>query len=715
MIKDRETEPFKSYYESNRLKTAVADMEAFYFSEWHSLILKEFTIKNETESEFIALKSVSDCGNEYKADYENAGSRKLAINNLAEVVTTLCCERYDFPPKEKNDDEPYQIINQLVSQKSITPSIKSLFSEDNTLNRDKLLESFQRMIQCFIRTDLVLEAEESLFHCLMRNLLKDNSIVSINGRVGTGKSSFLSFFYEYLLSQKQRVVFWEVPYFNIETQYSITWSQTIFFITQLIKRDPSVILIIDGANVLSSDRNAYDDLIEAIKTDVFHHLCISCGNDISSFDTIWNLVEPKSSINLQFEGICADSKQFNDLISVAIPFFDEWRLNKLSLQSINKFLIQDDPKIISIDYQLLYMIAQQSKSLDNKPPQYMYVFIKRYLYTNYKHNQIDLYLTRVKNLLSSPLSSVPEPSFSRSETFKYNTYAWNYALTTGIYNLLKEDMIESNESKKLDVFLNNELLLPSDINCLLEEQLIEDRNQAKGSNKILDHIIAILSEREISAEAQSQLLYTACKLSYKDDNGRERLKQIAKKTAKEFKKQLKKAHGESKRILSLQYRSVSVILARCGDENELSYYNRLLVEEKDVKYDNLAFHLKYYFRELFSFHDAITLDLNSVYDEMLLNTYYVLEHLLANLDHSNLNSFNIHNLITFLHLCEFIVSKPGHLTGFPNEAKDIICKFKPELNQRNKKNNSSQEDFKRLLALVDSVIKAIIAYESDQQ
>lgn len=704
VIKDLTIDPFNSYYNNSRLKMAVADMEAFYFSEWHDLIKREESITRDNNSEFIAIKSVSDCGDGNKPQYEDAGSRQLAMNNLAEVVTCLCCDKYPFPRKKPGGKNLYPEIERLVSKKSVVRSVNDILQKDRIQNKDKVFESFQKMIQCFIRSDLEQSGEEALFPRLMDYLQRKDSIISINGRAGTGKSSFLSFFYEYLREHKQKVVLWEIPYFKNDTP---TWRQTIFFIIQLVKKDPSIILILDGTDALSSDTGAFQELIDAIKTGIFQHLCVSYGNDVGSLDTVRNLVESKNHLNLQFGGICVASKQLDDLLSAALPFFKVWHENELSSDSIKKFLLEKDgPRIINIDFQLLYMISQQSKSLGNTTPRYMYTFIKRYLDNKYKQNTIDSFLESVRGELSSQTGSL-EPTFSDSEAFRYNTYAWNYALTTGIFDLLKEDMKQVNESNELNTYLEKNILLSSDVNTLLEDQMVEARKQARGSNNVLDHIISIINKREISDEAKSQLLYSACRLAYRADNSRELLKQIAMQTANSFKEQLKTADGETKRILQLQYRSASVILALCGDGVELANYNRLLLREKQASDDNLAFHLKYYFRGLFSFHEAITLDLDSVFDEMVMNTYYVLERHLSNKESDDLKPFTLHNLITFLHLCPLVATRPGLITGFPSVANAIICKFKSVILSRNLPGSVSCAEFANLLALIDSVIIAI--------
>ena len=90
-----------------------------------------------------------------------------------------------------------------------------------------------------------------------------------------------------------------------------------------------------------------------------------------------------------------------------------------------------------------------------------------------------------------------------------------------------------------------------------------------------------------------------------------------------------------------------------------------------------------------------------------MNTYYVLERHLSNKESDDLKPFTLHNLITFLHLCPLVATRPGLITGFPSVANAIICKFKSVILSRNLPGSVSCAEFANLLALIDSVIIAI--------
>lgn len=255
--------------------------------------------------------------------------------------------------------------------------------------------------------------------------------------------------------------------------------------------------------------------------------------------------------------------------------------------------------------------------------------------------------------MASTEQNAHELAYDERQTFRNNSYAEALAYASAIYTLLKTH-INENKSNDMLAFLQKELILNSDTTTILEDKLREARKSNIIGARIIDSIMnALFSEKKKSTEMEMQLIYTLCSLCRNDVALKE---EIAKKITDiigELKRRISAESGIHKNELLLQYRSISIALCCFLNMPEaLSAYNIMLLESEKISSDNLAFHLCYYSRLVFSLQEVLALDFQNVSGEMLTNTFSVLiKRLTSSETEKNLtNPFHYHNLITLLQM-----------------------------------------------------------------
>lgn len=695
VIKDKQEPNYKKFVDQIRQKSALIDMECYYLSEWHDLIKRLEPKHCDKDSEFIAIKSVSDCGDVNKELYEQAGSRKLAMNNLTEVVTHFCSEVYPFPVKN-GDGELLQMVDEYISGKSIIRTVRDMISKCRDTGEElELIKKFEQMFKYFIRTEDPNEygCEDSVgmnFSVLKDILLQDRAAVTICGRSGTGKTTFFALFYIFLKAHQIPVVFWAIPLFSA-TKY-VTQRQIIYFLSRLLKNSntDAPILLLDGVNALGKDEAVHDEFIDLLQKSHIKHLCISYGDMIDSGDGIKPIVDLNMGFNieLQFGGVCIDSDEFDAFLDAALSFFHKVHDNQLTPDNIKKLLINRDgrSKVISIDYLLLYMISEKSGLLQQKNYRYLYTFLIAYFSAKYGNKNINSFISEVySSLVSGNGSLIIGKTFDASEMFRYNAYVEDVAYATAVCDLFKKD-----NDKEIEAFFTNELIFPSDITMILEDKLIEAQRQQETGRKILDAMIARLqSSTKKSAEMEIQILYTACSLGRNNQYNSQQLKEIVYKKRNHIMEEIERVGGNEQKLLMLQYRTLCIILALFFEEEDnLAEYNEKLIDEEATSLTNIIFHLYYYsgrffsYKDVisfgfFSYKDVISFDITNIHDEMFYNTYYVLAKtfMIKSEQSSVTDQFTLYNFITFLHLCKHVIIPNNRYPYIKDKAKRIFDSY----------------------------------------
>lgn len=680
VIKDREHPDFKNFMETGvRNKAHVADMEAYYLSEWHDLIEEEEGTSDGGSSDFIAIKSVSDCGDERKELYEKCGSRRLAMNNLAEITTCLCCERYDFPAIERDAGSLWSFFREHINERSVVSTVADMLSRRSCeCEKLSLIEKAEKMFRYSIRTEGV--AGDVGFREIRDILAEDNSLVTVYGRPGTGKSTYLSLLYTYLSIAGRNVVFWEIPFFSGSSKSPNRSSsrQIIYFLSRLLEEDDSLILIVDGINTLAAD-GAENDFIALLSKRPIKHLCVCCGEMTDSTEKILTQIHSKTKLSakIEFSGVCAGSQHFDDLFRSATEFFEAASGTQLSVDAeiIKSFLKNSggQPKIISVDYLFLYMIFEKSNLFREQNFKYLHMFLQAYLNDKYGANSIEKYYEEVQALLAGGDGRPSEgPGFNFSEKFRYNAYAQDFAYVTAFYNLF--NTVDNSEEHEMELknFCKKEMIFPSDITGILEDKVIAGRNANPKNNKALDNMVRVIAEdSEKSLEMETQLMYTACDLCGKNSSDHDKLRAVLKDMLQDIEKRHVSVKDSKGKMTALRYRSLCVIAAIFFDEDAyLSRYNNLILKNAEIARLNVSFHFHYYAREIFKFEDVISHDLLNSHNEMFYNTYYVLEQSLRGPvgEAEMTDQFLLHNLITYLHLFKKFILPSNR---YPNLVPDV--------------------------------------------
>jgi len=703
VIKDKDNPDYKAFLDPLRPKSALIDMEAYYLSEWHALIKREEPDNSVSNSEFIAIKSVSDCGDNNKLKYEKSGSRHLAMNNLTEAVTCLCCEFYSFPRTTSKDGTLLQMLDEIVSQNSIIKTVRNMISkhDKDAKQRMEFIDKFEKLFIHFARRDAEDDSSVSVdFHWLEDFFTKRKSLVSIYGPSGTGKTTFLSFFYYYLKAKGFPVIYWEIPFFC--TQKSPTPRQIIYALSRLLKTDKRAILILDGVKTLENDNETRDDFIEMIQNSSIHNLCVSYGDVVDSSNMLMQVIEASMSIpvTLQFGKVCIDSDEFALLLDAAVDFFHGSHENDFSAEDVKRLLINShsQPKLVSIDYMLLYMLSEKADLIKNKTFRYLYTFLNTYLVAKYGGRRIKAYIDEIYSSLVSSERELSDPylqAFEASQMIRYNTYAQDIAYATAIFDLFRQEESEKKE-QEIQVFFKKKLLLPSDVTMILEDKLLETQRQ-QGESRILESMIDALQDNfEKSAEMESQILYTASSLCERENAISSILKERILQMCTQICTDMKEADKSQRMLLLLQYRSLCIILSRFfGTDDNLARFNSMLLKCDRLKTVNIAFHFYFYSGKLFSFQDVISFNSSNVYDEMFYNTYYVLKNYM---DQPNFtNQFFMYNLITFMHLYSEAIVPSGKYGEMGDTIKKICKSYQKKYKELRLVGVDFFDDFKDLL------------------
>lgn len=278
----------------------------------------------------------------------------------------------------------------------------------------------------------------------------------------------------------------------------------------------------------------------------------------------------------------------------------------------------------------------------------------------------------------------------------------NVAYATAIYDLFRKNKDSSDE--EIRTFLKKKLILPLDVTMILEDKLIEAQRQQQIGSKILDLMVTVLgSDIDKSLEMEAQILYTTCSLGRSDTFRGQQLKQIILKKHNWIMQEMKNANDNERKLLMLECRTQCIVLSYFfGEEDNLAWYNETLLEDDGTSTANIAFHFYYYSGRLFTFWDVASFDLENAYDEMLYNTYYVLEKFLRTRsnDLGLTNQFVLHNFITFMQLYTRVILPSGKYQQIANKIKSVCLSYKKAYE---KVSPGSIKFYNKLLELIRSI------------
>ena len=694
VIKNINGKDMKWFNSNNRLKNALVDMEAYYFCEWFNYIRQEEPNCVPQNAELLVVKSVSDCGNDTKTVYEECGTRKLSMSNISEVITTICCEQYGFTdPIQK--DEIWDIIGKSISEQSVLENTLSSL-QTGVSDEESVFNAFSKFFQYYVRSDYALwndnsESSKGLLAALNSLLGINNTAIYITGRTGTGKTTLLSYLYKYLIWRKQKVVFLEIPNFLHNEKTSL--DAALYFVSRVVKKDSSAIVLIDGIHSLNENENAYRYIREMLKGGDLHHV-VFATNESDAYDAFFSEVESRfdNTIPIRLGGISIDSDMFEEFFSAGIKFFELFHNHSIADDYIRKVLHDENstPRILNINYLLFYIITKYIYSADRRY-RYFYTFLNSYFISNYGTAPFSSFCNEVYQRLTSQDKSMDNRSGNEQyRRISNNPYALYYAYSDSFYKLI---LSASKEKNRRSIFLQQQILFPCEAFLILMSKLFEGCRTELKAREIYANLADMFDHtEEMSIEMEMQINYLACSFLHSIPEMKESLF----KRIKNYRSVLNRRKDTD---TELRYRSICIASwLYMKEDKELRLYNRRLLKNQMTRRCNIAFHLCYYSGKMFSIQDITQLNYEYLNEETIIAINNVLKKgLLAEIKDVH-SPFFQHNLITILHLWEDIILNNKTLIDACRSVEELFSNIKDRLYKEYKGRNCA------LLPIIDGVL-----------
>ncbi len=645
-------------------KYVLLDMEAYYFSVWHSLIKKWEPDHSATSSMFLSFKSVSDMADNDKALVEECGSRALAMNNLCDVVCAYLTDIHSF--LQPTDSTLYTYFQSEICTSSLDPLTLRPTSDDASMR-------FGEMCNYFIldSTDSALSNQADSVAAACELLSTPSNSLWLYGRAGTGKSTFVSYVYHAILARGKRAVLIDFSKFS-DLTYP-TDSQVIYLLKKLLSQEPNITVFLDG---ISSYYTNYETLLDVIQSANCTNLSL-CVSDISSCSNNNEqamkrnpqdfLPSDSKTVNCSFAGVSLFSPHFDKVLDCAQKYFCALG-KKFDKESIQSFIKKS--KLQYLDFRLLKMFAEYP--LNNAKN--LFEFVDRYCSRKKKRGAFtELYSYNPFALAEN--DDIGADAKDAYVTLSKNSYARAFLFANCIFQVI------CKKTPDLDKFLKSDYILSDDMNLFLSHLL----NGSNDANAFFSNTLAILSGYSpVCCSAETQLMYSLFQLKSLNRVQEAKRKEMLYQKIEYALEQIRRYETRDEVYLDwlLQDRTFSIVLAQyCAESKYLMQYNSLLLSDSDAERNNLAFHLYYYSRQEFTFKQVHTLVLENISSEMFYNTYYTLFHSL-NLDDPEQDvagklvvqdPFIYMNLITFAHLAKKYIIE---LSQFPNLSSSTCAILK---------------------------------------
>ncbi len=646
-------------------KINLIDMEAYYIALWHNIVKNNEPNNSIIDSDFLAFKSVSDYGDENKPFMEQFGSRNIAMKNLCTVVTAYCTKIYTY--KQESNTKVYDYLSKEISEKSLDSIVnKSINSNNIPFNE------FEQLFDNFSSWDEKTSEKNGIVSYAMDKLSQPKQALLLTGRSGTGKSTFLSYLYKSVSSQKRSVL---IDFSKFSSKTIPTDCQIVSLIEGLIIQNMDYLVFIDGLRVGTPP---YDRLKKVLDYHEYSNLGFCIGNIDDDFEDLYNIVSGKNNINeILFYGVSVCHPQFNKIIDDSSCFFLNISPN-YKKDVVRNFI--KGAKLTSVDFRLLTTFANYTGDLTSHKS--FYSFIKSYLSSKYKQEEFNNYW---KNIIDAKPSEI----YNYQNRIDFNTYFASFSIAQNIINAFSENNIET-----IKLILKMNYILSDDMNSIFEFIL----KNKKQYGRIVNNMIAALDQYESSISTETQLLYNISRTITKDNQYFKKFENLVSKKIKLVEKKLKNTNDKNYYNYIIEYRTLSIVLNACFQKKDfLQKYNNKLIE-KDIDYSrcNLAFHLFYYAKRSFDFNMLNEFDFRQASYEMISNAYYILENSLKTSSGSIINDIIaadpqfIMNIVTLFNILDSMIDNDNIVIEITNAATEFIREILENIDKIGERNRNNK-------------------------
>lgn len=639
VIKDKE----KLHELSNYRKINVIDMEAYYFGLWHNLIKKTEKNNSMENSIYLAFKSVSDYGDENKKVMEECGSRKIAMENLYNVVSVFCTKVYVFPCSSEISLLDY--FSTHISNESLDEFIK----KNNDIDTDTLDSFFSNFIYS---SDSMLNVKKIVSSSIS---ILDTCVLYLTGRSGSGKSTFMSYLYTLLVKQGKKAFLIDVSHFNDTTVP--TEKQVMYWLKVLTNTVKDLYIFVDG---LSRESYSYECMKNMLSEMSNNNIGICVGNYSGKLNG--DLDDAISSryriVEVLFYGVNIHSNNFSNYISQGELFFKK----SFSAEQVKKFII--DSKITNVDFRLLNMISNYEQDITSHKT--LHNFIRNYILNKFNISNIEKYCCfNTSNEFSGHLKTK-----FHNDKLKINRNFYAHTLAIAGYIL---DIFSKKNYEKIDEFIHKEFILSNDMNLIFDNSLRLKRDRIE----IINFIVSVLKNNfnEINISVITQMLYNICSVLKEGDLCSSAVKDLVCSQLNTAKSNIANTSNIQQKNWILSYRTMCIIMNFFfGERQYLKSFNSMLLTNSDYASCNLLFHLFYYSKMEFSFSQLFSSGTDNIDFEMFQNTYYMLKNSIFNEKQQieklfiSQDVFFEMNVITFYHLIQLVLAKSNEFGNFLCDA-----------------------------------------------
>lgn len=577
----------------------IVDMEAYYFTDWFSL-MKRIDCKHcSKNSKLLIVKSPSDTCEEALKD-KLSKARELAMGNICEYLSVYLSEMHEFSNGKVQRDDCEKYIHNKFDEKHLPSCLNEELKNDDYNGLFSLIAEINPLGDSFSISKLGTEMEKI-----------DNSII-ITGGPGKGENILLALIYKSCSSKKIYIDFAQLD--NKQCSIGII-CKCLKYIFDRTSNNYAVFLAnLDRANS-EMDARGILTILDSCKDKFSFCVTYNANSDKTDYQFITDIKQRinanKEIIEVTLNNICSYNR---DTVGNYIKCYAELFLPRKTAEE-KAFFIKNCSDVIEykdifkkeikhVDWQLMQLFSEFSKMFMKTRNLYICEIISEYC----AKNNLDKIISEAMKK-----ESIDSRSFGVLEA---NVYCRAFIYARYLYNILFDDDIE--KLNKYNFYLSDS------IDYFMQYLLKNSKGKDKITRTVLENI------DKIKSDIQHELLYLISKNVTRNNALYFDIKNIIQGKINLINlKDIKNDEGGCVKII--KYRTYALCMKVFGNTEYLHLFVDELKTGRLFQNVNLSFYLNYYSQKEFTYSDVFSLSAQmkeKISGIMLYNSLYKLIRIL---------------------------------------------------------------------------------------